>query len=1019
MIEELTEQREKHKQSCINNNDNSHAIIADLYSDPTHFIFEIIQNAEDAKAKYINFSLIDNNLGIEHDGDEFIHSDIASITTVGDSTKKDDINKIGKFGAGFKSVFAVTNTPKIYSGKYHFEIKDFIIPVEIDSINLENNITRIILPLKNEEVKEKISEKLQNLEMETLLFLNNINEINYQTKNTNVHYKKDDENLNKNNKFGKIFIISKKNKEEQNQEYFIINDNVKIDNKDLKISVAYNMKNNKIIKSNNSFLSVFFPTKIDTNLNFLLQAPYRTTPNRETIPFDNEENQILTKRLSKLVAESLNIIKEEKLLDVDFLELLPIEKFERNDFYMEIYNSVKEAIKTNSYLPTNNNSFDSVNNLLLARGKELANLLDCQDLNVIWKKQNWLNANITQDKTSKLRDYLIKELNIEEITFEKFARALNTDFLKQKSDNWLINFYSNLSEQEALFRDFSTKKSVLRNKNIVKLEDEIFTSLYDQNNRLQIYKPTKEKSEFKTVKKIFIEDQKSKIFFENYGVTYPDKFSELKEFIYPKYQNEDINISFDEYEKDIEKITNIYNSREKEEKKKEIINLFKDSYIVYSSNNTFKKPQDIYFPTDDLKLWFKNNENIDFVNNQIYNDNTKNIFDLFGCLKIPKRIKFKPNFSSAKRQELRNKRSYHRGNGYSNEIEITDYKIDGLTINIQIINIDNSVLLWNYLLEYHNIYSIWNQNFYDGIYKWTYYDNIEQGFESKFLKLLKSTKWLSNKENNLVDTNDITIDELNDLYKKNDENIQILEKIFNFKLDDIKNIEEKYRGKFYTKDEEKELQDKLKRLEELENKNEELAIEKNKWEEKINPNDINIHDIEILENNITIQTDDLSGQQINTNPDTEHDGNPTDFDPRNNQPKVSKKTKDAIGNWGEKLTYKILENKYLEENGFIVKWGNQNNNISKGYDFVILKDNKEVLYIEVKSKVDEKPELISITGTQWEWARKLYDQNQGEKYQIYVVSNVNTENPKLRIITNPIREWKDGKLKAHPVNFEL
>ena len=180
MIENLTKQREKHKQSCISNNDNSHEIIADLYSDPTHFIFEIIQNAEDAKAKYVNFTLVDDSLIIEHNGDIFTYneiderySDIHSITTVGNSTKKNDINKIGKFGAGFKSVFAVTNTPKIHSGKYHFEIKDFIIPIEIDPINLENNITKIILPLKNEEVKEKISEKLQNLEMETLLFLNN------------------------------------------------------------------------------------------------------------------------------------------------------------------------------------------------------------------------------------------------------------------------------------------------------------------------------------------------------------------------------------------------------------------------------------------------------------------------------------------------------------------------------------------------------------------------------------------------------------------------------------------------------------------------------------------------------------------------------------------------------------------------------------------------------------------------------------------------------------------------------
>lgn len=1015
MIEGLTEQREKHKQSCIDNNDNSHEIIADLYSDPTHFIFEIIQNAEDTKAQYVNFNLLDDNLIIEHNGDAFTYSDIDSITTVGNSTKKDDINKIGKFGAGFKSVFAVTNTPKIHSGKYHFEIKDFIIPIEINRIALENNITKIILPLKNKEVQEKISEKLQNLEMETLLFLNNINEIKYQTNSANGHYIKDDDNLIKNNNdFGNVFIISEKNKDEQNKEYFIINDHVIIDDKSLKISVAYILENNKIVKSDNSKLSVFFPTAIDTNLNFLLQAPYRTTPNRETIPFENEQNQILTKRLSKLVAESLDIIKQEKLLDVGFLELLPIEKFERNNFYMEIYHIVKEAIKTNAYIPTNTNSFDSVDNLLFSRVEELSLLLNSNDLNFIWNKNSWVNTNITYDKNRKLRDYIVNDLDIEEITFEKFARTLSADFLKQKNDNWLVDFYSIWTNRESAFN------KNLKDKPIIKLEDNNFASLYDENNRLQVYKPTKDKSEFKIVKKIFIENEKSKVFFENYGVTYPDKFSELKEFIYPKYQSEDINISFDEYEKDVEKITNIYDRREKEEKKNEIINLFKDSYIVYSSNKTFKKPQDIYLPTDDLKLWFSNSENIDFVNKQIYNDNTRDLFDLLGCLKIPKRIKFKPNFSYSEKQELRKIRRYHRGNGCSTERELSDYMIEGLNINIQNINIQNSVLLWSYLLDYDKIYSTWQQKFYEGIYKWMYYDPVAQVFEASFIKLLKSTKWLYDKENNLVDTTDITIDELNDLYKKDDEKIEVLERLFEFKLDKIKELEEKTGGKFRTAKEEKELEEKLKKLNEYEkNDNENLELNNDEWEEKINPKDINIDDIEILTNDTTIETNDLSNQLKDDNPTEETNTKEDDFDKNPKQPKVSKKTKDAIGNWGEKFAYKILQNKYSKDNGFIVKWGNQNNNISKGYDFVILKNNEEVLYIEVKSKVDEKPQLISITGTQWEWARKLYNQKQGEKYQIYVVSNVNTENPKLRIITNPTKEWKDGKLKAHPVNFEL
>lgn len=379
-------------------------------------------------------------------------------------------------------------------------------------------------------------------------------------------------------------------------------------------------------------------------------------------------------------------------------------------------------------------------------------------------------------------------------------------------------------------------------------------------------------------------------------------------------------------------------------------------------------------------------------------------------MKIPKRIKFETNTSNSEYQSIKQ---------YSTKPDkIIDYNIDCLENNLNNISLETSLLLWEYILQYANndSNSYWQPKFYEGKYEFFFRTEQSEKFEAKFIKLLKLNKWLYDKENNLVEINDITIDELNVLYKKDDENVEILERLFEFKLDDIKKFEENHPNlAIIDKDEHEE----FKQYQEQKKKSEKQEIENNEWEEKINPNDININDIEILNNDTTIETNDLSNQQNNTNSTTESDSNATDFDSNNNQPKVSKKTKDAIGNWGEKFIYKILQNKYSKENGFIVKWGNQDNNISKGYDFVILKDNKEVLYIEVKSKVDEKPQWILITGTQWEWARKLYNQHQGEKYQIYVVSNVNTENPKLRIITNPTKEWRDGRLKAHPVNFEL
>ena len=134
-LAELTEKRRAHSQSCRDNDDNSHDIIAKLYSDPSHFIYELLQNADDAKASEVIFELTSEDLKIIHNGERlFDFDDVNAITAVNSSTKKDDVNKIGAFGAGFKSVFAITKTPEIHSGDYHFKIDNFIVPEEIPTL---------------------------------------------------------------------------------------------------------------------------------------------------------------------------------------------------------------------------------------------------------------------------------------------------------------------------------------------------------------------------------------------------------------------------------------------------------------------------------------------------------------------------------------------------------------------------------------------------------------------------------------------------------------------------------------------------------------------------------------------------------------------------------------------------------------------------------------------------------------------------------------------------------------------
>ena len=111
--------------------DGIHALLTDLYPDTAHFIYELLQNAEDMNATTVRFELDHNGIYFEHNGSKrtFNLDDIDAITNIGHNRqKKDDPTTIGKFGVGFKAVFAYTSTPEIQSGEYHFQIKDYFVP---------------------------------------------------------------------------------------------------------------------------------------------------------------------------------------------------------------------------------------------------------------------------------------------------------------------------------------------------------------------------------------------------------------------------------------------------------------------------------------------------------------------------------------------------------------------------------------------------------------------------------------------------------------------------------------------------------------------------------------------------------------------------------------------------------------------------------------------------------------------------------------------------------------------------
>ena len=154
-------------------------LLGQLYSERTHFIFELIQNAEDAGATELAFELFPDRLELRHDGRPFTEADVRGLCGVGQSRKSGDLTSIGQFGIGFKSVYAYTRSPHIYSGDEHFRIENYVRPFAVPPLDEAAAGTLFVFPFDHDTVSaavgaREISAALNALAPGIVLFLTNI-----------------------------------------------------------------------------------------------------------------------------------------------------------------------------------------------------------------------------------------------------------------------------------------------------------------------------------------------------------------------------------------------------------------------------------------------------------------------------------------------------------------------------------------------------------------------------------------------------------------------------------------------------------------------------------------------------------------------------------------------------------------------------------------------------------------------------------------------------------------------------
>lgn len=179
-----------------------------LYSKPTHFLLELIQNADDnsytsdTPTLYFETYRSENSPFLRIDCNEigFSERNVKAICSIGQSTKTRQSRGrgfIGEKGIGFKSVFKVADVAYISSGSFQFKLDrrqtlGMIAPIldEFPQAEYEPHQTQILLSLKSNAELQQINGDLHTLKPELLLFLRKLSQIRIRTTSVSSVYTK-------------------------------------------------------------------------------------------------------------------------------------------------------------------------------------------------------------------------------------------------------------------------------------------------------------------------------------------------------------------------------------------------------------------------------------------------------------------------------------------------------------------------------------------------------------------------------------------------------------------------------------------------------------------------------------------------------------------------------------------------------------------------------------------------------------------------------------------------------------
>lgn len=803
--------------------------VVEKYSDQAHFIYELLQNADDANATTARFVLEPGRLIFAHNGtrhfsisnpateksDSECHrlGDINAITSIGNSNKTEA--SIGKFGVGFKAVFQYTSTPHIYGPVFKFRIDRFIVPSLLngDFTGRKPEETLFVFPFDHpernaEEAYRDISEKLRNLSF-PLLFLSKLKNIEFEFETVLGLYGKE--------------VVSTRLLDDtiaehirltQNNGDDLYDENIwlfsRLDASDRRYSVGFFLNEQGQLRPVNEPAFCFFPTKEVTNLNFIVHAPFLLTDSREGIRAGVPHNDIMLQLLADLAADAIIYLRDigiecsVRLITDDIVNMIPIdpEKFsdpadKRKVSFLPFYKSIQNKFASDSLLPSAD-GYVASKDAYWAAVPQLTSLFSDPQLALICENPdaNWVFVSLGRDEVQRNNKALFAYLEAlvrtnltEDVIINGRSRGfysrqqvevikgISASFIEAQPMEWLHIFYKWLSETKHR-TELITEKPVFLD------QDGKASAAFDKDKQLILFLPVENMVGYKVVHPDLLKNPETADFIKVIGIKEPSLRDRIYNIILPLYEkggeidtDPHFQLFFDYYCKcsndDVDDFIELI-------KNCEFLTYYDegDPQAYRGAANT------MYLPTPEICAFLETKKGVRYIALDEYREmvgaaKEKQLISFLTELGIKTCIQIlnvNIDYYARNRTDLPNIYST-RGKSWTENI------IDGCREIVSAIetqkDVSKSVLLWNTLLSIIEIRCSRWQSLSDlltGTYRYFYRSSQTSSFVSSDVLLLRNSCWLTDEMGNFVKPEALTKTSLPGIYNTDSEYaVQLME----------------------------------------------------------------------------------------------------------------------------------------------------------------------------------------------------------------------------------------------------